>query len=132
MNLIVCVDDRYGMSFMNKRQSKDRLLRQDLLALVGDKPLWMHPYSAAQFEEPVPTLRVSRTCLTQAGAGDFVFCELELPSLPPEGLVIYRWNRHYPADRTFPSHWLEGKTPSAVTEFPGSSHDRITREVYVL
>ena len=45
-------------------------------------------------------------------------------------LVLYRWGRHYPADRRLdlpPEGWrLEGQT-----EFPGRSHDMITKEIYV-
>ena len=45
-------------------------------------------------------------------------------------LVLYRWGRHYPADRRLdlpPAGWrLEGQT-----EFPGRSHDMITKEIYV-
>ena len=46
-------------------------------------------------------------------------------------IVIYRWNRHYPAD----IHWepdlnAMGFALQEITEFPGTSHEKITREVY--
>ena len=48
-----------------------------------------------------------------------------------EGLVLYRWNRRYPADA-----WLDvrpgppGWTLARREEFSGHSHERITKEVY--
>ena len=48
-----------------------------------------------------------------------------------EKLVIYRWNRHYPADvRWEPDLSSLGFTLQETTEFPGTSHEKITREVY--
>ena len=46
-----------------------------------------------------------------------------------EGLVLYRWNRRYPADLycTLP---LEDFVLEERREFAGSSHECITREVY--
>ncbi len=48
-----------------------------------------------------------------------------------EGLVLYRWNRRYPADvyldiRPEPPGWRL----VSREEFSGSSHPRITKEVY--
>ena len=41
----VCIDDRGGMLFNHRRQSQDRLLREDLLAEAAGRPLWMNSYS---------------------------------------------------------------------------------------
>ena len=66
-------------------------------------------------------------------AGD-LFLE-EVPSeevlAQTQKLVIYRWNRHYPADVRWeadPAEW--GFALAETTEFPGSSHETITKEVY--
>ena len=46
-----------------------------------------------------------------------------------EELVLYRWNRSYPGDVTFP--WpLTGWTLAETAYFPGTSHEKITEEVY--
>ena len=46
-------------------------------------------------------------------------------------LVIYRWNRHYPADvRWDPDLDALGFVLRETTDFPGTSHEKITREVY--
>ena len=50
MNVMVCVDDKMGMMFHNRRQSKDRVVREDMLALMTNQ-LWVSPYTAKQFEE---------------------------------------------------------------------------------
>ena len=115
MTLILCVDDRGGLSFNGRRQSQDRRVREDLLTLAAGGALWMDPAA-------------------RAAEGDGL-CLLELQD--PEAaleradrLVLYRWGRHYPADRRLdlpPAGWrLEGQT-----EFPGRSHDMITKEIYV-
>ena len=59
MHLIVCVDDRMGMGFAGRRQSMDRVLREDLLALTRGAALWMAPYSAGQFEASPENLQMS-------------------------------------------------------------------------
>ena len=45
-----------------------------------------------------------------------------------EKIVLFRWNRHYPADAhfQFPGKWAL----TAREDFPGSSHEKITMEVY--
>ena len=52
MTLILCVDDRGGLSFNGRRQSQDRRVREDLLAMAAGGTLWMDGYSRRQFTEP--------------------------------------------------------------------------------
>ena len=47
-------------------------------------------------------------------------------------IVIYRWNKEYPADRFFDVNLsAEGFRFYRKTDFPGTSHNDIDREVYV-
>jgi len=47
-------------------------------------------------------------------------------------VVCYRWNRHYPADQYFDIDLSAmGFALSESEDFPGKSHEKITREVYV-
>ncbi len=131
MHLIVCVDEKMGMCFAGRRQSKDRLLRQDMLALAGDAPLWMAPYSAGQFDAPAENIRAEEDFIEKAGQGEYCFCELQLPQSGVETIIVYRWNRHYPADQVFPEEWLRCRRLKESREFAGSSHEKITREVYL-
>ena len=127
MILTVCVDDRMGMSFGGRRQSKDAAVRQKLLTLSGGR-LRMSDYSARQFEEGVYH---GGDYLSGAKNGDWCFAEnsdYEEFVDKIEKIVLFRWNRHYPADVhfQFPGKWaLTGSE-----DFPGSSHEKITMEVY--
>ena len=129
----VCIDDNSGMLFNHRRQSQDRILREDLLREAAGGPLWVNAYSAKQFKEPPDGLRVSPDFLAEAGPGELCFVEDQ--DLSPwaerlEKLIVYRWNRTYPADTWF-SLPLEGWRLERTAEFAGSSHEKITKEVYV-
>ena len=68
MIVMVCVDDKGGMLFNHRRQSKDRVLRQEMLRMIGDAPLRVTPYTAKQFtEEETPRLLVAPDAITAAG-----------------------------------------------------------------
>ena len=130
MKLILCLDDNGGLLFNHRRQSRDAALRADLLSRIGAAPLWLSAYSARQFEGDV-RLRVDDAFWEKAGAGEWCFAE----ECPPEDawdkveeLIVYRWNRRYPADvtLTIPSAWK----PVASRDFVGTSHERLTREEY--
>ena len=134
MILALCVDDKKGMAFNGRRQSMDRLLRADLLAEAGEGPLWVIPYTAKQFD-PAPTgLRVSEDFLLQAGPGEVSFAEF--PPLAQvldrvEGILLYRWNRTYPADQYLDfDPAAAGFRLVSAGDFSGSSHTTLTKEVY--
>ena len=133
MILVICVDDKGGMAFNGRRQSMDKLLRSDLLETAGERPLWVSPYTAKQFDPAPASLRVSEDFLDRAGAGEYCFAEF--PPLAQvldraEGLILYRWNRTYPADRRLDFDPADRFTLSSAAEFPGSSHKTLTKEVY--
>lgn len=133
---VCCVDDRGGLLFNGRRQSRDRLLLADLLACARGRPLWISPASKGLFgPELPPGVLAAEAFLTQAGPGDLCLTEGQ-PLLPHlariQAVVLYRWNRIYPADV-----YLD--LPLSVppwrrvrqTDFPGSSHKLITKEIYV-
>lgn len=127
MTIYVCLDDRDGMLFNNRRQSRDRSVLEDIRDSVPGT-LTIDAFSgkliaAAEipfvFGEPEP--------------GVHFFLENRRASelLPmAERVVIYRWNRVYPGDFRFDGD-LSGFTLQSTVEFPGKSHERITKEVYV-
>ncbi len=128
----LCVDDASGMLFNRRRQSQDKVLRDDLLEEAGGRVLWMNAYSAGQFAPLPPNVRTAEDFLERAGPGEVCFVEdRDLSPLEEriEGLILYRWNRRYPADFCFTLP-LEGWTLVRRTEFPGFSHKLITKEVY--
>ncbi len=133
MFLIVCIDSRGGMSFGGRRQSRDRILQKRLLDRVGTSHLFMSPYSAKLFQEAQNVI-ATENYLEKIGPGDYVFVEDgPLPKSGVEGLFLYHWNRLYPADRYFTlSPAALGLTRLSREEFPGSSHDVITEEIFSL
>ena len=143
MKIIVCVDNQNGMMFNHRRQSQDRVLRKRILELTGGKKLWMNAYSQKQFlqvngnmpkeQEQSGQIQADEAFLEKAGPGEP--CFVEDRSVAPfagrvERVVLYRWDRAYPADL----YWdlsLEGWTLARREEFPGFSHEIITKEVYI-
>ena len=134
MHIIVCLDDHDGMLFNGRRQSQDQVLRREILQLTQKSQLWMNCYSAKQFEELPSWGTVDNDFLLAAPEGAYCFVENEnvLPHLKRiDQVVVYRWNRVYPADQTFPAKQiLAEKKLLSVREFAGNSHDLITEEIY--
>ena len=145
MEVILCLDDRQGMMFNQRRQSRDKCVMEDILQQAQDekRELWIHPYSVGLFPvaildegqtEPrsVP-IHVSENFLYETPPGQR--CLVENQALFPvenriEKLIVYHWNRLYPSDFrldiAFPGAWkLE-----SCQEFSGKSHEKITKEVY--
>jgi len=128
LRVYVCLDDRNGLRFNKRRQSRDAAVLEDIRSrLTGD--LLIEPYS----EKLIREAEIPCQLYPEGSATDF-FAE-DVPSedilAQTERIVIYRWNRHYPAD----VHWNPdlanlGFSLTETTEFPGTSHEKITREVY--
>lgn len=134
MNLIVCLDDRNGMSFFGRRQSMDRILRERAMQLAKGGPLWMDSYTAGQFDNG--GICVDDDYLRNAPEDAWCFVELGDPEklMNRVGkLAVFRWNREYPADRRFPlERFIGTKEPVMEENFEGYSHPQITLEVYHL
>ncbi len=136
MILIVAVDEDKGMMFNRRRQSKDRALRERILSLAKGGKLWMNAYTRRQFPEDAQgEILVDEEFLEKAGPGDYCFLE-NIPAAPYEDriekIILFWWNRKYPSDTWFDID-LEGGgwKLSETREFSGSSHEKITEEVYV-
>ena len=101
MTLAFCVDDRGGLSFNRRRQSRDRAVSATALPGRG-----MHPLGGALLPPLVPpggrTHPHGGGALDPGGPEDVCFLELTGPAPALERadqLILYRWNRHYPSDR---------------------------------
>ena len=136
MKIAVCLDDRNGMLFAGRRQSMDRLLREEFLKLTAGARVWMDAYTAQQFAQVQETITVDENFLTKAETDDW--CFVERGDLQPVAdriteVVLYRWNRAYPSDRKFPMELFENRWELVSRyDFAGSSHEQITQEVYRL
>ncbi len=134
MNVIVCVDNRMGVMFNKRRQSRDRILCQKVADTVADNKLLLNSYSADLFDSFNIDIVVDDEFLKNAQNGDFCFCEgAELKPFTNkiEKLIVFRWNRDYPYDQTLDIDISAGWSMVKNEEFEGSSHDKITMEVYV-
>jgi hypothetical protein len=131
LKLIVCLDERKGMMFNNRRQSRDRVLIDNMIKMIGDDKLYIAPYSESLFENKEIKLKVKKNPLK---AADENWCFIE--NLPVaeykdeiETVVIYHWNRHYPGDFFFDLE-LDSYSLESSEELVGSSHEKITKEIW--
>lgn len=132
MILIACVDDNMGMTFNHRRQSRDAVLCRDVLALVQDRPLRMHPYSIALFPDASENIIAEEDYLDKAETDDFCFVERENVSDFSDQIhtiLLYHWQRTYPSDTRFPLD-LSGYRKTETVTFEGKSHPEIVREVW--
>ncbi len=134
MNIIVCVDDGMGMAFNSRRQSKDSVLRARIALNMAEKRLLMNDYSAKQFKNDKDVnIVVDNEFFANAEDGDW--CFVENTDIAPfesqiKALTIYRWNRAYPSDLKLTLD-LSAFSLQSTYEFAGTSHEKITEEVYV-
>lgn len=134
MKVIVCLDDKRGMFFNERRQSRDRVLNADVVEMTRGSRLFADPYSKMLFENSDVELVCDADFLELAGKGDFCFVENRTLSKYAERLeqiIIYRWNRSYPGDIFFDLDPEQlGFERVSITEFQGYSHEKITKEIF--
>ena len=127
MKLIVCLDDRLGMTFNKRRQSSDSAVSRDIAHMCGGAGIAMDPRSAKLFRDiPANILPM------EDPSAEYLFIEFMLPgnaAAKADELIIYRWNRHYASDMKSDIDMAPWSL-SQTLEFPGTSHETITKEVY--
>lgn len=127
MKLIFCLDDRMGLAFNNRRQSRDSKVIEKILENNRGKEISISTYSALLFGEDAP-VKVSEHPET----GDVVFLEREVTEEvmnQADELEVYYWNRAYPGD-AFAEIREEDFAVTGEEEFQGSSHEKITLRTY--
>ncbi|MGL6198588.1 MAG: ribonuclease Z [Lachnospiraceae bacterium] len=133
MKMIVCIDDNGGMMFNHRRQSQDGVLRKRILSETQKSKLWMNPYSYKQFkDEDTDNIIVDEGFMLKADKDDYCFIEnISVASYEDQikSIIIYKWNRRYPSDLKFDISLKDWKLMS-TEDFKGSSHEKITKEVY--
>lgn len=133
MKAIVAMDDACGLLFNNRRQSRDRVLIEDICEFIGKERLYITSYSVDLFNlKKYNNIVLCDDFKNVAGLDDYVFFESEeinvLANRATE-LILYRWNRLYPGDTFFKVDLSEWKLVES-RDFKGYSHDRITKERY--
>jgi hypothetical protein len=126
MTIILCLDDKNGLSFNNRRQSRDKILIEDI---IQNDNVYILEHSAYLFAE----YSVNKVNNVSDLPNDAVyFHEITDPQNiidQFDTVIIYRWNRHYPSDVKFELN-LNQYDKVQEKEFVGFSHDKITKEVY--
>lgn len=130
MTVFITLDDNGGISFNNRRQSRDSAVVKKIVEMSLGGRLMMNSYSAPLFKEYDVT--ADEDFLHNAKEGDYCFAENV--GLTPfeekiEKVICFKWNRVYPADRKTDLSF-EGKQLEECFEFEGSSHEKITCEVW--
>ena len=133
MIVIIFLDDKKGMMFNGRRQSRDKAVTKRIQKLCEGKKLWMNTYSGKLYGslEGVYAL-VDDDFLSLADKKDF--CLIESENLKPfaeniDKIIVYWWNRAYPADVHLDldlSQWEKKEQ----YEFQGRSHEKIVEEIY--
>lgn len=131
MTVLFCTDDKNGLLFGGKRQSKDRRVRERILKRAEGHTLWMSTYSSSQFEEGGVFI-ADDDYPRKANGDDYCFAEsADIPLDHADRVIIYRWNRHYPATAFFKTDLTAcGFSLTASEDFAGYSHETITEEIY--
>lgn len=130
MILVVCVDKNNGSMFNNRRQSRDKELIKRVVSM--NKKVWINSFSKELFEG------YSNVCIdddfkNKCGNDDICFVEnVALSEFVDKAdkIIIYNWNREYPADRYLDVSLCDWQQISE-SEFVGNSHDKITEQIYV-
>lgn len=135
MNIIVCLDDNNGMMFNKRRQSQDKILRDSIKELVKDKTLFMNEYSYKLYKDiDDGNIIVSENYLDECENDGFFLVEDKPLSNYIEkinNIIIYKWNRTYPSDLYFDINVQNEQWELIESEeFQGSSHEKITKEIY--
>lgn len=126
MRVFVCVDQKDGLLFNNRRPSRDRVVIEDIEKLLDGQDIAMSEYSAKLFEG------YDHVVVTE-DFKDFenVFSEqANLEELAWNELIVYRWDKVYPSDVKLDID-LSSLKLKDVSTLQGYSHDTILKEVYV-
>lgn len=130
---ILCLDDKNGMMFNSRRQSRDKAVIQDILELTKGKKLYMSKYSEILFQAFNSNIIADDNFLNKSDRDTYCFVEdnsLKVFADKIEKIIVYRWNRIYPSDLKLEIP-IESWNMTDSFDFLGNSHDKITREVYV-
>lgn len=139
MKIIVAVDDNNGVLFNHRRLSKDRELKKRILDIVNasSSRLFITSFSEKLFADEIDDweneIVVDDDMLQHASDEDYCFIEDADVGDHFENIheiILYRWNREYPAD-TFFYFPEEDYQQISENEFSGYSHDTITEERWI-
>lgn len=128
MRIIICLDDKNGMMFNNRRLSRDAVVCEDIITNLADESLKLLTYSVPLFEAFSEKITVVEDV---CGEGVFFVENKDIQQLLPEieEIIVYGWNRVYPSDFICNVDFSVFHIKSQV-EFKGNSHEKITKTIY--
>ena len=127
MKIIICLDDNGGMLFNNRRQSRDRVVCEDVVKNLNGEKLFISPFSQILFENYKDDVLACEDFLTK---GRVCFVENQvLSSCNADEVIVYRWNRVYPSDFYCDIDFSKYSLAEQA-EIEGFSHEKITKEIY--
>lgn len=146
MRLIICTDAQNGITFNQRRVSKDAVVTMDILKSIGYKKLYIDRASLKLFQDfVVPKEKyglLSRPKIVvvdnlpqflashQIGSAYAFFETAHIQDFIDKAgrLIWYNWNREYPHDTllSIPNSFHIRHT----TEFAGKSHEKITKSIF--
>lgn len=129
MKVIICLDDNSGMIFGGKRQSRDSKVLEDIKN--ENEKIVILPFSEKLIAPSGINYEIKND-ISELKKGQCVFIENVNPQELEEKistLVIYKWNRKYLSDMKCTLDLKLFKLEKR-SELVGSSHDKITKEVY--
>ena len=129
MKCFIAVDERNGIAFNKRRQSKDRKLIEYILEITQGYRLLMNSYSFKQFEcNDTTNIIVDDDFLAKA-TDEFCFIENQ-PLIPHleniTSIYLCYWNRDYPSDMKFDIDLYAGWKLKSAVDIVGNSHKKIT------
>ena len=132
MVVIICVENRNGILFNHRRVSRDAAVLQRI-AENSKKPVLISPFSATLFKD-FSNVLICENPLDEAKDGDICFIE-DMDIVPYldkiSKIILYHWNRDYPADTFLPEIEKYGWKSDKIFEFQGKSHEKITEEEFI-
>lgn len=133
MTLYVCLDDKNGLLFNRRRQSRDAAVLADIRSGLPEV-LTIAPFSEKLMAEAQMPYVLAPELPDSLAPDAHFFLETNASKdliCSASTVVIYRWNRRYPADTYWEIDLTEcGFALQETGEFPGKSHEKITKEVY--
>ena len=130
MKLILCLDKDNGMLFNHRRLSQDRNMMLDMSTMIKSDKIYMNDYSYDLYQN----LDCPNKIVVESLDNIDDYCLIENQEIKDisnvEQVIIYNWNRKYPADLYFPISLLEKWNIKETYDFAGTSHDVITKTVY--
>ena len=128
MKLIFCLDDRNGIAFNGRRQSRDRKVIDKTLENNRGKIISISPYSEILFKDrkgikKTEDLSEEETVFIEKAVTDQMLRKAD-------ELEVYFWNRNYPGD-SFVRIDDGVFEMTGEEEFEGYSHEKITVKKYI-